>query len=69
MREPSDARLCVLCRARPIDPRWDPFCSERCKLLDLGAWLEGRYRIPGEPVPSESVDEVAEPVPGRRETS
>ena len=23
-----------------------PFCSERCKLLDLGNWLEGRYRIP-----------------------
>jgi uncharacterized protein len=23
-----------------------PFCSERCKLLDLDNWLEGRYRIP-----------------------
>ena len=23
-----------------------PFCSERCQLLDLGNWLEGRYRIP-----------------------
>ncbi|HVA01707.1 MAG TPA: DNA gyrase inhibitor YacG [Terriglobia bacterium] len=23
-----------------------PFCSERCKLLDLGNWLEGRYRVP-----------------------
>lgn len=22
-----------------------PFCSERCKLVDLGAWLDGRYRI------------------------
>ena len=26
-----------------------PFCSERCKLIDLGAWIEGRYVIPGEP--------------------
>jgi endogenous inhibitor of DNA gyrase (YacG/DUF329 family) len=25
-----------------------PFCSERCRLIDLGAWTEGRYRIPGE---------------------
>lgn len=23
-----------------------PFCSERCKLLDLGAWFSGRYAIP-----------------------
>ncbi|HHT9130197.1 MAG TPA: DNA gyrase inhibitor YacG [Candidatus Brocadiaceae bacterium] len=22
-----------------------PFCSERCKLIDLGAWLDERYRI------------------------
>jgi endogenous inhibitor of DNA gyrase (YacG/DUF329 family) len=25
-----------------------PFCSERCKLTDLGAWLDGKYRIMGE---------------------
>ena len=24
-----------------------PFCSERCKLIDLGAWAEERYAIPG----------------------
>ena len=23
-----------------------PFCSERCKLIDLDNWLEGRYRVP-----------------------
>jgi len=23
-----------------------PFCSERCKLVDLGNWLSGNYRIP-----------------------
>jgi endogenous inhibitor of DNA gyrase (YacG/DUF329 family) len=23
-----------------------PFCSERCKLIDLGRWLGGRYQIP-----------------------
>lgn len=27
-------------RARPV-----PFCSERCKLVDLGGWLAGEYRI------------------------
>lgn len=24
-----------------------PFCSERCKLIDLGRWIEGDYLIPG----------------------
>ena len=26
-----------------------PFCSERCKLIDLGAWASDEYRIPGKP--------------------
>lgn len=25
---------------------WRPFCSERCKQIDLGAWASGDYRIP-----------------------
>ncbi len=25
---------------------WRPFCSERCKLIDLGDWLEENHRIP-----------------------
>jgi uncharacterized protein len=24
-----------------------PFCSDRCQLIDLGAWAQERYRIPG----------------------
>jgi hypothetical protein len=27
-----------------------PFCSERCRLIDLGAWLSGDRAIPGEPI-------------------
>ncbi|WP_436198146.1 DNA gyrase inhibitor YacG [Fontimonas thermophila] len=30
---------------------WRPFCSERCKLIDLGAWFSGERRIPGEDIP------------------
>ncbi|OHB65108.1 MAG: hypothetical protein A2Y77_00485 [Planctomycetes bacterium RBG_13_62_9] len=26
-----------------------PFCSQRCKLIDLGAWLNAEYRIPSLP--------------------
>ena len=32
----------------PANP-WRPFCSERCRLIDLGAWLEEKHAIPGEP--------------------
>jgi hypothetical protein len=30
---------------------WRPFCSERCRLIDLGAWASERHVIPGEPIP------------------
>ena len=29
----------------PENP-WRPFCSERCKLIDLGAWADGSHAIP-----------------------
>jgi endogenous inhibitor of DNA gyrase (YacG/DUF329 family) len=28
--------------------RWRPFCSQRCKTIDLGAWAAERYRISGD---------------------
>lgn len=31
--------------------RFRPFCSERCKLIDLGAWATESHRIPGEALP------------------
>ena len=30
---------------RPPSNKWRPFCSERCRLLDLGKWASGDYRI------------------------
>jgi endogenous inhibitor of DNA gyrase (YacG/DUF329 family) len=30
------------------DNPYRPFCSERCKLIDLGQWAAGAYRIPQE---------------------
>lgn len=30
-------------------PKSFPFCSERCKLIDLGAWFDADYRIPSKP--------------------
>jgi len=42
--------------------RWRPFCSERCKLIDLGEWFEEEKRIAGE-----SADVPAERDPEDRE--
>lgn len=37
--------------------RFRPFCSERCKLIDLGAWATERYRVAGQEKPeSEAPD-------------
>jgi endogenous inhibitor of DNA gyrase (YacG/DUF329 family) len=29
-----------------------PFCSGRCRLIDLGRWIDGGYAIPDAPAPS-----------------
>jgi uncharacterized protein len=43
---------CPVCRA-PVAwvqaSAWRPFCSERCKLIDLGDWAAERHVIAGEP--------------------
>ena len=38
-------RACPIC-GRPADAEFRPFCSRRCRELDLGRWLSGRYAIP-----------------------
>jgi endogenous inhibitor of DNA gyrase (YacG/DUF329 family) len=45
----------VQCPACQKDVEWKPeskyrpFCSERCKLIDLGEWASGGHAIPGKP--------------------
>ena len=43
---PPETAKCVYCRAEPVDERYKPFCSERCKMADLGRWLKGDYAVP-----------------------
>jgi hypothetical protein len=45
--------LVVKCPTCRKETPWEnnphrPFCSDRCKTIDLGAWVEERYRIPSE---------------------
>ena len=40
---------CPRCAAKSIwssDNPWRPFCSEHCKMMDLGAWASESYRMP-----------------------
>ena len=38
--------------------KWRPFCSERCKLIDLGQWASEGYRVP---VEDQQPDDEEEP--------
>jgi uncharacterized protein len=52
---------CPICK-KPMNgqgprewPDW-PFCSPRCKLIDLGRWLDGSYRVES-PATADDVDD------------
>ena len=52
---------CPICR---IETEWQhnpyrPFCSERCKMIDLDHWLSERYRISGGDAEEESPELAA----------
>ena len=56
---------CPTCGRRvayTADNRCRPFCSLRCKYLDLGAWADGRRVLPGDP----QGEEEAVPPPAPR---
>ncbi|HEY5632335.1 MAG TPA: DNA gyrase inhibitor YacG [Burkholderiaceae bacterium] len=43
---------CPRCRRETVfapSNRWRPFCSQRCKTIDLGAWASDAYAIAGAP--------------------
>ena len=60
----SPTRLaCPTCKREIV---WEqspfrPFCSERCRLIDLGAWLTEKHTIPGETAAEEGPSEEPEP--------
>ncbi|HEY6292648.1 MAG TPA: DNA gyrase inhibitor YacG [Terriglobia bacterium] len=63
---------CPICKRETVfeDNPFRPFCSERCKLIDLDNWLAGRYRVSTPVVSAEEVaesDEVARSELGQRD--
>lgn len=49
------AALCPIC-GKPTDAQHRPFCSRRCREVDLARWFSGTYRVP-----TEEPDEGNEP--------
>jgi uncharacterized protein len=53
---------CPICKKPVSEDDFDkpgsnfPFCSDRCKLIDLGRWLSGKYQIRSTPDESEKSD-------------
>ncbi len=52
---------CPTC-SRPVpwcaEQLFKPFCSDRCRLIDLGEWVMEEKRIPGESLPEEYGDDT-----------
>jgi endogenous inhibitor of DNA gyrase (YacG/DUF329 family) len=57
---------CPTCQ-KPVEwspaSKWRPFCSERCRLIDLGAWMSEQHAIPGEEISNDLPE--APPAPER----
>lgn len=52
---PGAVMRCPLCNAEfaPSESEAMPFCSERCRLIDLGRWLNEDYSLPSVPDPED----------------
>jgi uncharacterized protein len=43
--------------------KWRPFCSERCRTMDLGSWASESYRVPTRPSPDDESPETPPETP------
>jgi endogenous inhibitor of DNA gyrase (YacG/DUF329 family) len=59
--ESSTPGRCPICR-KPAVERFRPFCSQRCKDVDLNRWLSGVYAVPAVEAEDEDL-EVEPPAP------
>jgi endogenous inhibitor of DNA gyrase (YacG/DUF329 family) len=51
------AAACATC-GKPVTPAHRPFCSARCRDVDLHRWLRGVYRVETEEGPGDDQDET-----------
>ena len=64
--KPSRKFKCPTCKQMGdwFETKYGPFCSHRCKLIDLGKWLVGENRI-SEPMRPEHLEPYADLPPGQ----
>jgi endogenous inhibitor of DNA gyrase (YacG/DUF329 family) len=69
MTDQADTRAvakCPIC-AKPVVEAFRPFCSKRCRDVDLNRWLSGVYAVPGKEEEDEDGERVSgAPDDGRR---
>ena len=61
---------CPRCGAQaPYSPenRWRPFCSERCRVIDLGAWASEACRVPVPLDPQSETETLPDTDPNERQ--
>ena len=51
----AKGKPCPIC-GKPATGASTPFCSERCRDVDLNRWLSGSYAIPGKQEADEDAD-------------
>ena len=62
--------ICPTCHKRfePAESKAPPFCSDRCRQIDLGRWLSEEQRVPAKSLDDDSEDDetLANRRPGQR---
>ena len=61
MKVKNQKKICPICKKNitTVNNPFRPFCSERCRMIDLGKWVLEDYRIAGEKksLPDRTIDE------------
>lgn len=68
-KDPKEVRIlrCPTCRTVVTASSEDyPFCSDRCRLIDLGKWASGVYRISSPVLDPEVLEDLKGLKPGRK---
>ena len=53
-----------------LDNEFRPFCSERCKLIDLGDWADEKFKVPtNDSLSEQDIESTLNPIDPERKGS
>lgn len=68
-KKKTRALRCPTCRTLVLQSNADfPFCSDRCRLIDLGKWASGGYVVSSPITDPEQLEDLAEEIARQRST-